>query len=126
MNTVYVKGSDIYDAAVAGAKRGYNRSTDNYASYEEALSESFDYFVSTIGNREARRSVMKKTKGSWRKAYLPLSLAMVHKHIGGEPSEPHARVYLGNDFQVFDIPLENWEKFEVMSSELLSDMEASH
>jgi hypothetical protein len=126
MKTVYVKGSEIYKAAVAGAKRGYNRSTDNYASYEDALSESFSYFVSTIGNRAARRSVMKKTKGSWKEAYLPLSLAMIHTHIGGEVSEPHARVYLLNDPHVFDIPLTDWEEFAVTSDELLSSMDAVH
>ena len=123
MNTVYVKGSEIYDSAVAGAKRRYNRSTDNYVAYEEALSKHYQTLLADIGDRRARRSVERKTKGSWKKAYLPLSLAMVHTHIGGEPSEPHARVYLSTLAQVFDIPLEHWKKFEVSSDRLLEDME---
>jgi len=126
MNTVYVKGSEIYEAAVAGAKRKYNRSTDNYVAYEEALSEHYKKLLVDIDDRRARRSVERKTKGSWKQAYLPLSLAMVHKHIGGEQSEPHARVYLSTLAHVFDIPLEYWEKFEVSTKELLEGMESTH
>ena len=112
-STVYAKGSDIYAAFIRGAERKYNRSTDDYKSYEAQLSESYDYLLNCVGNRDQIRAIKRKTKGSWRNAYLPLSLALKHHHIAGEPVEEHARVYLASDpFSVIDIPMPEWEKLE--------------
>lgn len=109
---VYVKGQHIYNAAVEGAKRGYNRSTDDYTRYEELLSKVFEQHLNTCANREERRSVMKKTKGNWRNAYLPICLALHHHYKGGQPCEPHARVYMPPEMgAVFDIPLKDWDFF---------------
>ena len=108
---VYVKGSDIYEAAVAGAKRGYNRSTDDSSAYADALNKCLQKLLSSC-SREQRRRVLKGTGGKWKTAVLPLSLALIHKHIGGVPCEEHARVYLSTDpFNVFDIPIVHWDRF---------------
>ena len=106
---IYATGKQIYEAAVAGAKRGYNRSTDDYYSYEEIISEHYKAMLEGLKTRAQRRLVQKHTGNDWRKAYLPLSLALVHKHIGGQECEEHARVYLiTNPFCVFDIPMSDW------------------
>ena len=112
-STVYAKGSDIYTAFIRGAERKYNRSTDDYKSYEAQLSESYDYLLNSVGNRDQIRAIKRKTKGSWRNAYLPINLALKHHHIAGIPVEEHARVYLESDpFNVIDIPMSEWEKLE--------------
>ena len=112
-STVYAKGSDIYAAFIRGAERNYNRSTDDYKSYEAQLSESYDYLLNCVGNRDQIRAIKRKTKGSWRNAYLPINLALKHHHIAGVPVEEHARVYLVSDpFNVIDIPMSEWEKLE--------------
>lgn len=108
---VFAKGQSIYNAAVEGAKRGYNRSTDDHTQYEKALAEVFKKHLGTC-SREERRSVMKKTKGDWRNAYLPICLALHHHYKAGVPCETHARVYMPPNFgAVFDIPLEHWDAF---------------
>ena len=91
MVMVYVKGQDIFKAAVAGANLGYNRSTDHHEAYEVALKECFDHFLATSGNRKERRSVMRNTNNDWRNAYLPLCLALYHRHIAGKPTAVPAR-----------------------------------
>lgn len=112
-STIYAKGSDIYMAFVHGAEQGYNRSTDDYAIYEEQLTQSYEHCLKLVGNREQIRAIKRKTKGSWRNAYLPLNLALFHHYKAGEQVDTHARVYLANDpFSVIDIPLVDWNKLE--------------
>lgn len=116
---VCVKGQQIFNAAVEGAKRGYNRSTGDYTHYEELLSKVFQQYLNACVNRDERHTIMKKTKGDWRHAYLPICLATEHDNKGGQPCEAHARVYLPPEIgAVFDIPLEDWDFF-VKSSALL-------
>ena len=115
-STVYAKGADIYAAFVHGAESKFNRSTDDYSSYETQLAKSYDYWLKCAGGREQVRAIKRKTKGNWRNAYLPLSLALLHHFKSGEPVETHARVYLANDpYSVIDIPLADWRKFEKSS-----------
>ena len=124
LKTVLVKGSDIYESAVAGAKSGYNRSTDDNMKYKELLRKHYESMLKTVENVEERKKIIRTTGGNWRHTYLPLSLAMFHSHIGGEPAELHARVYLSQfPTSVFDIPLSYWEKFEAKSAELLPELE---
>ncbi len=119
LKTAFAMGNEIYAAAVEGAKRGYNRSTDNYAAYEDALSDVYESYLSTAP-RSTRRAIERKTKGDWRNAYLPLSLMMEHKHIGSKPSETHARVMLqGKEVTLIDIPMDRWEQFESQTEKLL-------
>jgi len=112
-NTIFATGEKIYQAAIAGASRGYNRSTDDYRKYERALCEHYREMLKTVGNRATRRGIQKSTGNDWRRAYLPLSLALLHKHKGGLPCETHARVYLcSNPGAVFDIPMLHWEEMK--------------
>ena len=115
-STVYAKGSDIYAAFIRGAERKYNRSTDDYKSYEAQLSKTYDYCLKLAGSRVQVRAIKRKTKGSWRNAYLPLNIALMHKHAGGQTVDVHARVYLGDaPSSVVDIPWADWVKFEKAS-----------
>lgn len=115
-STIYAKGSDIYAAFVNGAEQNYNRSTDDYTSYEAHLAESYEYWLKCAGSREQQRAIKRKTKGNWRNAYLPVGLALFHHFKAGEPVETHARVYLKNDpFSVIDIPLADWKRLEEAS-----------
>jgi hypothetical protein len=120
-NVVYATGKQIYNAAVAGANCGYNRSTDDHSKYSDLLNQYFKSFLSRITNEADRRKVIKKTRNDWRKAYLPLSLALVHKHKAGEPCEEHARVYMPlNASAIFDIPMAHWNAICTKSPRLLS------
>ena len=119
-STIYAKGSDIYAAFVHGAEQKFNRSTDDYTRYEAHLSESYDYWVECAGDREQKRSIKRKTKGDWRNAYLPLSIALKHKYACGQSSEEHARVYLADSpSSVVDIPWTDWVAMEKSSPKLL-------
>ena len=115
-STIYAKGEAIYAAFVRGAQQGYNRSTENYASYESQLAKSYDYWLKCAGGREQIRALKRKTKGNWRNAYLPLSIAFMHKHIAGQRADMHARVYLTDaPTAVVDIPWSDWTKLEKSS-----------
>jgi hypothetical protein len=115
-STIYAKGSDIYAAFVRGAEQKYNRTTDDYTRYEDHLAESYAYWLKCAGGREQQRSIKRKTKGNWRNAYLPLNIAVFHKHSAGQATEPHARVYLANaPSAVVDITWSDWEKLEKFS-----------
>lgn len=120
-NEVLATGSQIYAAAIAGAKRGYNRSTDEYIKYAQLLQKHYEAMLRTVVDKNERNNIIRNTGGNWRNAYLPLSLAMYHNHIGGKPCETHARVYLTtNPAAVFDIPLDDWQEFVEVSEELLA------
>lgn len=113
MEMVYVKGAEIYRAAVAGAKRGYNRSTEEYAAYELMLKECYEHCLSKIGSPFDRLKYFRMTKGSWRNAFLPVQFLMEHQHIGGDEAEVHARIMVSSsDIKIIDIPLTNWKDME--------------
>lgn len=118
---IFATGEQIYSAAIAGAMRGYNRSTDKHSTYEEVIEEHYKAMLSDVVNRSERRRIQKQTGNNWRKAYLPLSMALVHKHIGGQLCEEHARVYLtSNPARVFDIPLQQWNEMTKLSDQLFA------
>ena len=113
MQIIFIKGRDIYKAAVAGAKRGYNRSTDDYTTYEQVLGGCYDFHISTVDEPSVRLNIWRTTRGDWRNAYLPVSFLIEHKHIGGKPSEAHARIAVHSDtMKVIDVPLEKWHSLE--------------
>lgn len=113
MRVIFVKGRDIYKAAVAGAKRGYNRSTDDYSAYERALGACYDYHLSSVVEPSARLNIWRKTRGDWRNAYLPVSFLMEHKHIACKPSEAHARLAVHKDsMTVIDVPMDSWNSLK--------------
>jgi hypothetical protein len=118
---IFATGEQIYTAAVAGAKRGYNRSTDEYSKYAEVLDEHYKAMLGDVSNRAERRRIKKHTGKDWRKAYLPLSMALVHRHIGGQECEEHARVFLtSNPARVFDIPMNHWNEMNKQSERLFA------
>jgi len=117
--TIFATGEQIYTAAVAGAERGYNRSTDQHSKYAELINEHYEEMTDAVSNKAARRRIRERTGNDWRKAYLPLSMALVHRHIGGELCEEHARVFLtSNPARVFDIPMNHWNEMRRQSKEL--------
>ena len=61
MKVIFIKGRDIYKAALAGAKRGYNRSTDDYSTYERALKGCYDYQLSTVDEPSVRLNLAQNT-----------------------------------------------------------------
>ena len=118
---IFATGEQIYTAAVAGAKRGYNRSTDEHSKYAEVIDEHYNAMLSDVSNRAERRRIKKHTGNDWRKAYLPLSMALVHKHICGQECEEHARVFLtSNPARVFDIPMNHWNEMSKQSEQLFA------
>jgi len=106
---IFSTGQEIYNAGVAGAAIGYNRSTDNASKYAEIISEHYQAMLADVINPADRRRIQKQTGNDWRKASLPLQLALVHKHIAGKPCAEHARVFLTTrPDRVFDIPMAHW------------------
>jgi hypothetical protein len=115
-NYVVASGEQIYQSAIEGAKRKFNRSTDNYEVYEAMLHEYYEMMLDDPSNQAACARIRKRTKNSWRNANISLSLVMLHKHRAFEPCETHARVCLmGMVHKVFDIPLEFWNFFETQN-----------
>jgi hypothetical protein len=113
MQIIFVKGRDIYKAAVAGAKRGYNRSTDDYSAYVRALVACYDYHLSLVDDPGERLNIWRNTRGDWRNAYLPVSFLMEHQHIACKPSEAHARIAVHRgSMTVIDVPMEKWRSLE--------------
>ena len=117
-NIVFASGTQIFDSAVEGAKRKYNRSTEDYSEYENMLNKFYEDMLNDKSNVELCKHVRKKTKNNCRNALFPMTILMLHKHRAMQPCETHARVCLmGNYSKVFDIPLEYWEMFESQSRE---------
>jgi hypothetical protein len=114
----FALGSSIYEAAKKGAEQGYNRSTDDYSAYREALEDLYETMLKDIP-RKKRREIERNTKKDWRRAYLPVFLLMRHEHKCFEPCEPHARIMLeGSKPSVIDIPWDSWLEFKEVSERL--------
>ena len=117
-NIQVASGQQIFEAAVEGAKRKYNRSTDDYSVYESMLHEFYEIMLSDENNKAACDRVRKRTKNNWRNANFPITLIMYHKHRAMKPCEIHARVCLTSFYnKIFDIPLGYWEFFEEKNKE---------
>ena len=109
-------GQQIFDAAVAGAKRKFNRSTDDSSVYESMIHDFNELMLSDVLNKTECDRIRKRTKNNWRNAKFPIALVMYHCHRAMQPCETHARVRLFHHI-VFDIPLEYWELFEEQSKQ---------
>lgn len=117
---VVATGEEIFQAAIEGAKKKFNRSTDNHKVYESMLHEYYELMLNDPSNKAASARIRKRTKNSWRNANMSLKLVMLHKHRAFQPCESHARVCLfGNYSKIFDIPLEYWELFEFQNNQSL-------
>ena len=118
---IYAKGYEIYEAAVAGANLKFNRTTDDFKVYSDALKSHYKKLTSSIKDSALRKKVIKATNGEWYGAYLPLALALIHEHRALEKCEPHARVYLTTDpGMVFDIPMHSWNRMVNRNRELVN------
>ena len=115
-NYVIASGKQIYDAAISGAKKKFNRSTDDYSVYESMLCRFYEVMLTDEKNQDACDRIRKRTKNNWRNAKFPIALVMYHCHRAMQPCETHARVRLFHHI-VFDIPLEYWELFEEQSKQ---------
>lgn len=82
---IFCDENEFYNACVAGAECGYNRTTYDYAYLKEVINK------------------MRKDDGQ-----VPVSLIMEHHHKQMQPCEPHARVMLGHPRYIFDIPMDHW------------------
>ncbi len=126
-NSVFVTGQTIYAAAVAGAVRGYNRSTDDHSKYAQMIKAHYEAMTASVVNRAVRRRIRQCTNKNWQQAYLPVQLALVHSHILGQRCEEHARVYLTtNPTLVFDIPMEHWDSMQEESRKRFSSSMPLH
>lgn len=109
-------GAQIYDALVEGAKRKYNRSTDDFLVYEKILSDTYEYMLDDNQNKSECEKIRKRTKNNWKNANFPITFLMFHKHRAMQPCETHARIcLLGTSARILDIPLEYYELFEKQS-----------
>lgn len=115
-NYVVASGEQLFEAAIEGAKRKFNRSTDDYSVYERLFNEYYELMLDDKTNKSACKRIRKQTKNSWKNANLCIELLMIHNHRAMQICESHARVYLmGIPHKVFDIPLEYYLMFEKQS-----------
>jgi hypothetical protein len=116
-NYVVASGKQIYVAAISGAKKKFNRSTDDYKVYEKMLHDFYELMLTDDTNQTACDRIRKHTKNNWRNANFSLTLVMYHCHRAMQPCATHARVCLHLSYGVFDIPLEYWKLFEEQSKQ---------
>lgn len=83
-SAIYCNSEAFYNACVAGAECGYNRTTYDYACLKGIID----------AQRDAEGNV-------------PVIFVMEHYYKLGQPCEVHARVMLGTDY-IFDIPMVYW------------------
>lgn len=115
-NLIFVKGSDIYAAAVEGAKRGYNRSTNDYSVYEKVLDNEYELLIKNCtSDNKKRKQIRMNTHNSWKKAIIPLCRLMNHGENNHSSSKHHVRVLLQETMTILDIPSESWEKLASQS-----------
>jgi hypothetical protein len=113
---VFVRGFEIYDAAIEGAKRGYNRSVNDCEILSKILKNEYELMIKNCTNDpKKRRQIRRNTKNNWRLAVIPLQFLMIHKQIKSAPSEDHVRVMLSETNSIFDIPVKSWEKLVALS-----------
>ncbi len=119
MQVFYAKATDIYSAAVAGAKHGYNRTTDDCSEYAEELERAFNLYTSLIDDQATRNSVIRSTDGKWKNSLHPFLSLMFHKPQQCKPCETYVRVMVPAVDYVFDIPLTQWQRLCEKSDKLL-------
>lgn len=107
---IFVNGKEIYKAAIAGAKEGFNRTTSDFKQYEAMLETSFRYWLKDAGPG-CFMQIMRSTKGDWRNSLLPLCFCKAHKHMADGSNTSHVRVYMADQpHAVFDIKMGDWDR----------------
>ena len=119
--TILATARSIEKAMEAGNKRNYNHTIKSAGERRRLLEDHFTRMLLTVKSDEAKQRILDNKIESRQGIYLPITLALVHKHKAGEPCEDHARVYLtSNPSRIFDIPMANWinmsTNFEAIAS----------
>jgi hypothetical protein len=105
-NVVLVKGVDLWAAAISGAERGYNRTTDDYEVYKDMFKEHFEACCKKYAPD------LVKTNLNWKSAQMPVMFLMFHEHYhSAEIREQHVRVMLPEINAILDITTDSWNKF---------------
>jgi hypothetical protein len=113
---VFVHGFEIYEAAIEGANRGYNRSADDCEILSVILKNEYELLIKNCtDDPKKRKQIRRNTKNNWRLAVMPLQFLMIHKQIDSAPSEEHVRVMLCESNSIFDIPVKSWDKLVALS-----------
>jgi hypothetical protein len=115
-NLVTVSGQQIYNAAIEGSKRKYNRSKSDLNYYANSIKNEYEALINSLDDIKLQKRIRKNTKNDWRKALMQLTFLTYHHHIAGEPSETHVRVMLGETLCIFDIPLNKWKSLIAISN----------
>ncbi len=104
-NVMFVKGVDLWAAAISGAERGYNRSTDDYEIYKDIFKKHLKACY------EKYAPEMPSKSNNWKSAMLPVTFVMFHEHYySAENREQHVRVLLSETNVVLDITTDSWHK----------------
>lgn len=104
-NVVLVKGVDLWAAAISGAERGYNRTTDDYEVYKDMFKEHFEACCKKYAPD------LVKTNLNWKSAQMPVMFLMFHEHYhSAEIREQHVRVMLPETNAILDITTDSWNK----------------
>ena len=89
---LFCSGKSIFEAAVSGAKRGYNRTTNNYAQYSYLLQCQFDELARNVVDTEERNAINTATHNSALSAILPINFICKHYYKAGKRCEEHVRL----------------------------------
>lgn len=104
-NCVMVKGIDLWAAAISGAERGYNRSTDDFEIYKDIFKEHFKACCEKYAPEMLSKNI------NWKSAMLPVTFVMFHEHYySAEHREQHVRLLLSETNVVLDITTDAWHK----------------
>lgn len=80
-NIQSASGEQIYEAAIEGAKRKFNRSTDDYSVYEAMLHEFYELMLLDKNNKAACDRVRKRTKNNCIRNFLKSKVSNTLKQL---------------------------------------------
>lgn len=105
VKALLVKGVDLWAAALSGAERGYNRTTDDYEVYKDMFKKHFEACCKKYAPEMLSKNI------NWKDAMLPVTFVMFHEHYySAENRELHVRLLLAEAPAVIDITTESWNK----------------
>lgn len=104
-NVFFVKGVDLWAAAISGAERGYNRTTDDYVVYKDIFKKYFEACCKKYVPDSIQSNL------NWKTAQLPVMFLMFHEHYySAKIREQHVRVMLPETRVILDITTDAWNK----------------
>ena len=112
-----VTGALIYAAAIEGAKRNFERTTDDYSFYELMLHTYYELMFSDEENKDECDRYRNCTNNNWRNSLFPITLIEYREHRSPSSCEIHARVCLKCCEHIpFDIPMRFFKLFKQESN----------